>query len=202
MGALPLACEAAYETGAVNTGDDSMVVDAGADAGSDDSIVVDAGADAGSDDSIVVDAGADAGSDAHLCLCPSEERDIRWEDLSCLCAWNSCPQLSALIEPIESCSAQPSSFARGPYLHRGCGRIEYEMGYHGNSQYQFDASTKNLIAARVSTDLSFGPCTAAYAHRYTAGPFVELADCPDFSECLNCKTLLPAPGAIPACEHP
>jgi hypothetical protein len=119
-----------------------------------------------------------------------------------LCAWNSCPQLSALIEPIESCSAQPSSLEWGPYLRRGCGRIEYERGGYGNSEYQFDASTKNLVAARVSTDLSFGPCTAAYAHRYTAGPFVDLADCPDFSECLNCKTLLPPPGSIPACVHP
>jgi hypothetical protein len=84
-------------------------------------------------------------------------------------------------------------------LRRGCGRIEYSHGSYGGASYQFDATSDELLAARVSTDLSFGPCTASYAYQYTAGPFLNLADCSDFSECLDCKTLLPEPGATPAC---
>jgi hypothetical protein len=149
-----------------------------------------------------VDAGRDDRNDARQCLCPPGERDITWEDLSCFCAQFPCPQLSELLEPVESCFAEPSSTAQGPYLRRGCGRIEYERGGYGQTRYQFDETSKGLLAARASTDLSFGPCTAAYAYQYTAGQLVNLDACPDFDECLNCRTLLPTPGRIPACTHP
>ena len=182
LGALPLACGARNDPSAVDAGrDDPSVVDAGRD----DPSVVDAGHD-------------DRGGDVQ-CLCPPGERDIRWEDLSCFCAQFSCPQLSALREPIERCVSELGS----PILFRGCGRIEYSHahGGHGQQQYQFDESTENLLAASASTDLSFGTCTEARAYKYTGGPLVNLRDCPDFSQCLNCKTVLPEV-QLPACPQP
>ena len=153
------------------------------------------------DDPSAGDAGRDDRGGNNQCLCPPGEREVSWENLSCFCSQFSCPQLSALIEPIESCNA--SGFD-APFLRRGCGRIEYDHwhGGHGQTRYQFDQSTKELLAATASTDLSFGPCTQAYASRYTGGQLVDLTNCPDSQECLNCKTLLPAPDRIPACQYP
>jgi hypothetical protein len=86
-------------------------------------------------------------------------------------------------------------------VRRGCGRIEFQHGsFSGGARYQFDATTRELLALQASTDLAFGFCAEDHVNWYTAGTLLDLKACDDFTECLNCKQLLPEPGDIPACS--
>ena len=134
------------------------------------------------------------------CACPSGARVINWTAMTCFCAEFECPELSSLLKPVDSCAARPSFSSGGPYIRRGCGRVEYEQDSGGGGvRYQFDASSGAYLAATTWTDLGFGKCAESYAYSYTVGTFVELGDCADYFECLNCGTLVPAPDAIPSC---
>lgn len=85
-------------------------------------------------------------------------------------------------------------------MREGCGRVEYSHGsFSGGARYQFERETKALVAGATWTDVSFGPCTQASAYHYEAGSFLDLTACDDFTECLNCTTLLPEPATTPSC---
>jgi hypothetical protein len=136
--------------------------------------------------------------DAGHCLCAGVS-EITWSDVNCFCAQFSCPELSVLLEARDSCQAAPSSLEQGPYLRRGCGRVEYEWGsFSGGARYQLDETTGEYLGATGTSDIGFGPCNRS---QYTGGTFLDLAACADFSECLNCRTLLPEPDATPSCPQ-
>jgi hypothetical protein len=135
------------------------------------------------------------------CECPGVNQVV-WEDVRCVCGTVSdCPDASTALEPQDTCHAQTSGLEQGPYLRRGCGRIEFQhSSFSGGVRYQFDATTRELLALQASTDVAFDFCAEDHVNRYTAGPLLDLKACDDFTECLNCKQLLPEPGDIPACS--
>jgi hypothetical protein len=135
------------------------------------------------------------------CECPGVN-EVVWEDVGCACGTVSdCPDASTVLEPQDTCHAQTSGLEQGPYVRRGCGRIEFQhSSFSGGVRYQFDATTRELLALRTGSDVAFGACAADHAYTYTAGTLLDLKACDDFTECLNCKQLPPEPGDIPACS--
>jgi hypothetical protein len=146
---------------------------------------------------------ADAGTGT--CGCPKQDIfGVQWSDVACFCAGFKCPDLASLEVPIESCPAESSDIGWGPTLSSGCGRIQYDWeSPGGDTRYQFDALTGDIVAAYRVDDIGSTTrdqsCSGGW---FGGGTLTDLTACPDFSICLACKTLTPAPADVPACPAP
>jgi hypothetical protein len=135
---------------------------------------------------------------AEECACPAPPTagwtTVVWTSVECM-SNPACGTLEQILEPEESCS-----FFSGPYLRRGCGRIERGRRWiSGAHSTQFDAILGCPLAVASGEDVPFGLCKASNVYSYRAGEFLDLTSCPDYEECLNCREATDT-GSTPLCQ--
>lgn len=98
--------------------------------------------------------------------------------LECYCQANLCPSYDEIMEGDASCG--------NATRHEGCGKITFRDGvWYSSRTYVYDAITLELIGARISNDVPFGPCAAG---TYRAG---DSGDCTEGMLCDHCDAGAP-----------
>jgi len=123
------------------------------------------------------------------CACEPAPMDMpvapqKWLTVACLCGAVPCPTFS---------EAWAGSFVAGcTYRRSGCGVDEFAFQTFANlRRYQFVAGT--MVAGEFMYDVTAPPCDR---FGYQGGELMDLTECADFTECLNC------PGEVSTVDRP